>query len=187
MKGSAMDIKKLLDTMKNKNIGKEKILLLALAGILLIGASYFESVGDSEDKEEVTTRTVSNEESYQSQMERKVKRLVESVRGISDVTVIITLKTGTEKVVQEDSENSASDKKSGSDTESSNTVKKTTVIFNQNGDEEPYVIKEKYPEIEGIAVAAKGVGNNKNKEEIINTLAALFNVPVHKISVLEIN
>lgn len=182
-----MDIKKILDTIKSKNIGKEKILLLALAGILLIGASYFENVGSNEDVEESTTENVNIEENYQSQMERKVKRLVESVKGISDATVIISLKSGSEKVLQEDSENASSDKSSGSDTENSNTVKKTTVIFNKDGDEEPYVIKEKYPEIEGIAVTAKGISDNKNKEEIINMLAALFNVPVHKISVLEVD
>lgn len=182
-----MDIKTMLNKMKSENIGKEKILLLALAGILLIGASYFESGNNSADIEEKTTEIASGESNYQNQMEHKVKKLVESINGISDVTVLITLKSGNEKILQEDSENSLSDKKSGSDSENNSTVKKTTVIFNQDGNDEPYVIKEKYPEIEGIAIAAKGVSDNKYKEEIINMLSALFNVPVHKISVLEID
>ena len=36
-----------------KNIGKEKLILFGLAGILFIGASYFESVGDSKKTEEI--------------------------------------------------------------------------------------------------------------------------------------
>jgi stage III sporulation protein AG len=169
--------------LKTKNIGKEKIALLALAGILLVAASYFES-GMETGKEQETTAEVTNlEEDYQTQSERKVKRLVESINGISDVKVMITLKSGNEKVLQEDSEVSSSEKKGTDDTENSSSVKKTTVIFNQDGDENPYVIKENYPEIEGIAVTAKGISDNK--EEIIHMLAALFDVPVHKISVLE--
>lgn len=193
-----MDIRKIQEMIRNKltgNIGKEKILLLALAGILLIAASYFEKGGDYNLQEETTTDLVGVEHNYssaeyQKQMENKVKRLIESIKGISDATVVITLKSGSEQVLQEDSENSNSSKKTGNDSDSSGTVKKTTVIFNRDGNESPYVIKEKYPEVEGIAVAAKGVSGNTGetkKEEIINMLAALFNVPVHKISVLEIN
>ena len=193
-----MDIRKIQEKIKNKiqgNIGKEKIFLLALAGILLIGASYFENRGDDNFPEETTTDFAGMEQNYSSadyqrQMEIKVKRLIESIKGISNATVVITLKSGSEQVLQEDSESSNSRKNSGSDSDNSDTVKKTTVIFNRDGNESPYVIKEKYPEMEGIAVAAKGVSGNTGetkKEEIINMLAALFNVPVHKISVLEIN
>lgn len=178
-----MDIKKLLN--KIKTIEKEKLLLLALAGILLIGASYFESGSNKNDVEEITTVTTNSEKDYQSQMEQKVKNLVEGIKGISDVTVLITLKTGSEKVLKEDSENTSSEKESGTDIERNGSNKKTTVIFSQNGDDNPYVIKEIYPEIEGIAITAKGVSESKYKEEIINMLSALFNVPVHKISVLE--
>ena len=40
------------------------------------------------------------------------------------------------------------------------------------------------PQIEGIAITAKGITNGK-KEEIMNMLSALFDVPIHKISVIE--
>ena len=39
-----MDIKKMPEIKNISKIGKEKILLLALAGIMLVGASYFENI-----------------------------------------------------------------------------------------------------------------------------------------------
>ena len=41
-----MDIKKMPKIKDISKIGKEKILLLALAGIMLVGASYFENIKD---------------------------------------------------------------------------------------------------------------------------------------------
>ena len=41
-----MDIKKMPEIKNISKIGKEKILLLALAGIMLVGASYFENIKD---------------------------------------------------------------------------------------------------------------------------------------------
>lgn len=179
-----MELKDIRNKIKNADIGKEKILLLALAGILLAGSSYFENRTDKKENEIITTQAQENSGiSYQLQTERKVKKLLESVKQISDATVVITLKSGSEKIVKEDSENTQSSKKSGTDSENSSSVKKTTVILNREGDDEPYVIRENYPQIEGIAVTAKGIGTKK--EEIINMLSALLGVPVHKISVLE--
>lgn len=178
-----MNIKKIMEI---KNIGKEKLVLLALAGIMLIGASYFESVKENKVSEEITTINY-NEEDYQSEMEAKVENLIENLKGVSDVSVLISLKSGGEKILKEDNENSSSDKSEGTNEEKSSSVKKTTVIFQQDGNENPYIVKELYPEIEGIAVTAKGVSDNTLKESIINMLAALFDVPVHKISILEIN
>lgn len=178
-----MNIKKIAEI---KNIGKEKLILLGMAGILLIGASYFESIKEEKKPEEVTTGEYI-ENNYQEHTEKKVEKLIESIQGITDAEVVISYKSGSEKVLQEDSENSASERKDGNTNESSSSVKKSTVLFQEDGSEAPYVVKELYPEVGGIAVAAKGIAKNGKKEEIVNMLAALFDVPVHKISVIEVN
>lgn len=178
-----MNIKKIMEI---KNIGKEKLILLGLAGIMLIGASYFENIKNDDEVPMVTAKAVT-ENDYQEQMEKKVEELIKSIKGVSDVSVLISYKSGNEKILQEDSENSSSNRKDGSTSEQNSSVKKTTVLFQQNGDETPYVVKELYPEINGIAVTAKGLSDSTKKEEIINMLAALFDIGVHKISVIDIN
>lgn len=178
-----MNIKKITDI---KNIGKEKLILLGLAGILLIGASYFESIKKEDEVETIAAEAVS-ENDYQAQTEKKVEELIKSIKGVSNVSVLISYKSGNEKILQEDSENSSSNRQDGSVSEQNSSVKKSTVIFQQDGNEAPYVVKELYPEINGIAVVAKGLSDSTKKEKVINMLAALFDIGVHKISVIDIN
>lgn len=178
-----MNIKKITEI---KNIGKEKLILLGLAGILLIGASYFESIKKKDEVEIETVKTVENN-NYQTQTEEKIEKLIRSIEGVSKVSVMISYKSGGEKVLQEDSENSSSNRQDGNVSEQNSSVKKSTVLFQQDGNEEPYVIKELYPEVSGIAVAAKGLSDSTKKEEVINMLAALFDIGVHKISIININ
>lgn len=178
-----MNIKKISEI---KNIGKEKILLLALAGIMLVGASYFENMNDKKSVEN-KTQVKTNEYSYETEMEEKVERLLENINGISKVTAVISFQSGSEKILQEDVEDSSSKENNNDKNNESSTSKKSTVIFSGNNGEEPYIIKELYPKVEGIAITAKGVSDEKIKGQIINMLSALFDVPIHKISVLEID
>ena len=107
-----MDIKKMPEIKdiskiwKISRIGKEKILLLALAGIMLVGASYFENIKDKKVPDSnVKTKTTSN--NYEADMENKVEKLLENINGISKVSVVISFKSGSEKILQEDVEDSS--------------------------------------------------------------------------------
>lgn len=181
-----MNLKKIMEI---KKIGKEKLILLILAGIMLIGVSYFEN-GRSEGQTKVSETKydgVSFEDDYGKTMEQKISDMIKGIKGVSKVSVMVTLKSGNEKVVKEDSEDEASLSKKGSDEEKNNSQKKKTVILENDNGESPYVVKEMYPEVEGIAVMASGIGDSSKKEEIIKMLSALFDVPLHKISVVEID
>ena len=105
-----MDIKKMPEIKNISKIGKEKILLLALAGIMLVGASYFENIKDKKVPDSnVKTKTTSN--NYETDMENKVEKLLENINGISKVSVVISFKSGSEKILQEDVEDSSGRKK----------------------------------------------------------------------------
>lgn len=160
-----------------KKIGKEKLILLALAGILLISSSYFESVGHDE-KEITTLENNSQSVEYEKTIEDEIKKMIESIDGISNVQVMVTLKSGKEKILQEDTDSNTNEK-------GDKSVKRTTVILNQNGGDSPYVIKEIYPKIEGVAITASGAQLSKKSAEIINMIATLFDIPLHKISVIK--
>ena len=180
-----MDIKKMPEIKNISKIGKEKILLLALAGIMLVGASYFENIKDKKVPDSnVKTKTTSN--SYETEMENKVEKLLENINGISKVSVVISFKSGSEKILQEDVEDSSGKEKNENRDNINASSKKSTVIFSGNNGEEPYIVKELYPKVEGIAITAKGISDEKKKGQIINMLSALFDVPIHKISVKKI-
>lgn len=122
-----------------KKIGKEKLLLLGLAGILLIGSSYFGNIKQEDSTGYINTSDME----YSDKMENKLKSILETINGVEDVSVLITCK-----------------------------------------EDEGYLTNDEGTNIEGVALTAKGIGGNK--ETIINIISTLFNVPVHKISVVEI-
>jgi stage III sporulation protein AG len=184
VRGMDINLKKMMEI---KKIGKEKLILLVVAGIMLIGASYFESERDIGQIQETETISEIQDTEYQNNLETKVTEMIKSIKGVSNVSVMITLKSGKEKILKEDSENSVSDGKQENSSESSSNQKKNTVIFENENGESPYVVKEIYPQVEGIAVMGKGISNSARKEEIINMLSALFDIPIHKISVIEID
>ena len=121
-----------------------------------------------------------NNVKQETDMENKVEKLLENINGISKVSI-------SEKILQEDVEDSSGKEKNENRDNINTSYKKSTVIFSGNNGEEPYIVKELYPKVEGIAITAKGISDEKKKGQIINMLSALFDVPIHKISVLEVD
>lgn len=166
-----------------KKVGKNKLALLFAAGIILIIFSY-NDMGDEGKQEKNENAKEERAVDYTNAMEQKVENILESMNGISNVNVMITLKTGTEKIVKEDLESSKKQRENGTDSETEESVKKTTVVL--GGDEDaPYVVKEIYPQVQGVAITGKGVSSQQKKKEIIEMMEALFNIPIHKISIME--
>lgn len=171
---------KIMEICNNKKIEKQKLILLIFSGILLIGLTYFESVGQESKSKDEKVQEQENENSYENKITNKIKNMVESIDGISGTKVMVTFSCGTEKIVKEDTDSSTNNDGSG-------TNRKTTVILNKDDGDNPYVIKEIYPRIQGVAITASGDELKYKKQEIINMISALFDVPVHKITIIENN
>ena len=141
------------------------------------GSSYFESIGHDENQEP-TSENEQQSVGYENTIKNQIKNMIESIDGVSDVQVMVTFQSGSEKVLQEDSDSSTNEK-------GDKSLKRTTVILNQNGGDSPYVIKEIYPKIEGVAITASGLQMSDKSSEILNMVSALFDIPIHKISVIK--
>lgn len=161
---------------------KNKFYLLFILGILLIGISYVDMGELQKKKKESEAEAVTGD--YSARLEGKIQKMLQGMDGISDVKVMVTLKNSTEKIVKEDVESEKNQREEGTKKEQEIHYKKTTAVFSGDG-EEPYVVKEIYPKVEGVAISAKGIGNVKRKNEIIQMMVALFDLPVHKISIME--
>ncbi len=171
---------KISELVKN---GKWRLIALFLAGIILIGISYIDIEKQDTGKkvEEVTMQKL---EDYTEELEQKVSDLLNSVEGISEVKVMITLKNGSEKILKEDTESVRTRQEKKDEQEGEETMKRTTVIL-QGEEEKPYVVQEIYPQIQGIAISGKGISGQNRKKEILDMMQALFNVPIHKIAIME--
>lgn len=179
-----------------KNIGMDKLILIAIAGVVLIICSFPSAEEDKTTKNAAQTKqqiTESTEgitvDEYTKALEERLVNLIENIDGISDAHVMITIKKGDSKEILKDqsinSENTRESDGDGGEREVSSYGKNETTIYitNEAGEEVPYVLSDISPEIEGVAVVAKGGENIVLKEKIINLIKALFGIEINKIMV----
>lgn len=129
-------------------------------------------------------------DSYVENLEKRVEEMLSGMAGAGKVQVMITVSdTGTE-ILEKDTEINAADLEETDDaggrrknTESGQ--REEAVYFRDaEGNEIPYVVQRKLPEVTGVVVIAEGAGNETVKENIIGAVGVLFNLNEHRIKVI---
>ena len=167
--------------------------IMLIVGLLLAVIVWPTSGDKSEEKQndiqaELTGTQATENLTYEEQLEKKLADILSKVKGAGKVEVMITLESSSELVLQVDENGSSDtiheeDSAGGVRDSSQSSYSKDTV---QTGsDDTPYVIKEINPKGSGVLVIAEGAGSAAVKNEIYEAVEALFNLPVHKIKVLE--
>ncbi len=130
--------------------------------------------------EEGKLHKISDNTEYIKEQEERLEKILESMRYIDSAKVMITLKSSKEEVVLKNNpyvkEETKLDEVYESDEE-------TVLIEDAKGNARPYVLKEINPQIEGIVVVISSRLDNM-EQEINDVVLALFDIPVHKIKVM---
>ena len=96
--------KKIPKKISLKDFGIEKIILIAVAGVILLVANFSEwktSSLKTEEKEEKSMKTGQND-AYVESLENKLVHILENVDGVGKAEVMITLKSSKESVLNKD-------------------------------------------------------------------------------------
>lgn len=178
---------------------KDKLLMLFLVGLLILIICIPSKNSDEEinyngqDNEiEGDNTTEFDMESYKNSLEEELESVLANAQGVGNVKVMITLESGSENIIKEDTKISNSniteeDTSGGKRTSKENSQESTAVYENDNGTTIPYVVKEKMPAISGVLVVAQGGDNSEVIQNISEAVKALFNVEAHKIKVMKMN
>lgn len=168
---------------------RDNLLILALLGILLMVIAVPVGTSESGTKEggerapqaDVEDRYAGTGEgyatSYEQEMEKQLEELLESMEGVGNVKVMITLAASDERVILKDYDISE-------EPDASRTVESTIFYTDENGRENPYCQKIITPRVEGVVVVAEGGDDPRRIIEITGVIQSLFDVPVHKIRVV---
>ena len=177
-------------------IGKDKLLLMAAAGMVLIVCSIPDNSKENKSGSVPveTKQSTSAEENrtmsvYVENLETRLADIIEKIDGVKNVHVMITLKKSESKEILKD-ENISSDNTDEADREggqrkivSYNKDEGTIYYKDSTGAQYPYVLSEIMPEVEGVAVVADGGDSPIIKEKIISLIKALFGLEINKIMV----
>lgn len=164
---------KLSDWLKRIYKGDKKLRLFILLGavgmILILLSEMLPSAKTSPKK------TDDMYQQYIASLEKETAELIASIDGAGRCRVMITLKDGNESVYARNTQENNSD---------SSISRSDEYIFcdGESGDE-PVLIKQYFPRIQGIAVVCDGAEDTFVRESILQSLSSLYNVPVSKISV----
>lgn len=159
------------------------------------GGKITETADSTEEKTENDARKLNNNscyvlESYVEKLEKRVEEVLSGMEGAGKVQVMITVAdTGTE-ILEKDREINTtdleeSDNAGGKRKNTENGQREEAIYLRDaEGNEIPYVVQRKLPEVTGVVVVAEGAGNAKVKENIIGAVGVLFNLNEHRIKVI---
>ena len=174
--------KKMPKKISLKDFGMEKIILIAIAGIVLLAANFSEwknSSSKTSEKQEKSIETSQND-AYVEALENKLVHILE---------VMITLKSSKESVLNKDlSEEKQTEEERSGETQKVNKNQKKqeeTILSDSSGNSAPYVIKELEPEISGIVISCEGAGNKVVEASVLEAVQVLFGVSANHIKVLK--
>lgn len=122
------------------------LVILGVVGVVLLCVSSGSSnrVNNAEDKEDFCQTYIEN-------MEKKLEEIVCDIAGVKNCNIMITLKSGIEYVYATDESANTDVNENGGDKREQSEEKITIVADKQIG-EKAVVVKERYPEINGVAI-----------------------------------
>ncbi len=185
---------------------KDKLLIIFLAGVLIFivciptrkkddSSSDDSSIksklsGASKNEDGNNLQSYINEAEYKAQLEKELSSVLSSAYGIGNVKVMITLESGSESVVKEDTKVTNStiteeDKQGGVRKTKESSEENTAIYENESSASSPYVVKEKMPAVAGVLVVAEGGDKSEVVQNISDAVKALFDVDAHKIKVMK--
>lgn len=185
---------RILELFDKKNGRLRSFIMLLLAGICLMiiiwpvnrketANDKNTSISTSDSNNTDSEDCYSQIEAYTKQLENKLTSVLSTVDGVGDVHVMITLKDHGENIVEKDAVKSNNIEGANN----SNSYEEKTVSSKTQDYDGPYVKKTIEPGIEGVIISCQGGGNTELVLKITEAVQALFDVPVHKIVVLESN
>lgn len=196
-------MKKLFDNVKSyiqdlksgeKKFSKDSMLILFFSGLLIYvillpvnnNTSYKKNTEEKVQAETEYMQETSDENDYQTKLEKELADFLSEVEGIGEVEVLIYLDTTEEYIVEKDVPTNlvtAQDENGLSSEE--NKEEDTVYTVNGNGEQVPFISQTRHPSIKGVVIAADGAGQEEIKIRIVRTVMALYGVEANKIDVLE--
>lgn len=171
-------------TKRIKLLGEKLKKLRYPALILVIGIALMlipSRKQSSEKKEQSVVTLAPSEPDYRQQVEAQLQQTLSKVDGVGRVSVMLTLRTGTETIYQTDSTLCS---QSG-DNASSDASESTVLISKSNSGQEAVVRKTIFPGFLGALIVCDGADDPEVKLNVINAVSGITGMSSERITVVK--
>lgn len=157
-------------------------LILGLIGIMLIAVGDF----DKTDKAKHAQESISLYE-YKTMLEKETTDFLKEIEGVGEVKVMLSFESGAETVYVQQEKSTANSQNNSRENEqvqnNQSSYENEYVIIDSSGDDKALIEKTLQPVVKGVAVVCSGADNISVVTAVTNSVAAVLDVPTHKIYV----
>ena len=144
--------------------------LVLLIGLLLMAIPIDQGKEPVSEDVEATDKAVS--------MEKQLEQLLSQIQGVGDVSVLLSVGVGEERVFHTDEDSSINGE--------SRTERNTTVIIDSNNNlESPLVSKVISPQYSGAVIACHGADSPSVRLAVVDAVSKITGLGADRISVLK--
>ena len=195
--GIAESLTKLFRDKENPHL--KKIPLLFCLGVALLLASTFfyrpeanRQTGITEPAE-TTLKQNAPKPNYERALEIRLQEVLSLVEGAGKVEVMLTLSGSRELILAEDTITNETyvkevDSAGGSrENRSLANDMRTILVQSPGGGQEPIILREIVPTVEGVIIVAEGGGDIFVREALMRAASTVLGVDIHRVGVLQMS
>lgn len=140
--------------------------------VLLVGLVLLLLPPGNDQKKETAQNALPQKTFCLEETEQKLAQALSKIDGAGEVTVLLTVRTGTQQVLAQDVDSGEGSRKT------------QTVVLSRGGSQEDTVtVQEIYPQYQGALLVCSGGGNPKVRLELTQAMTALTGLGADKISI----
>ena len=163
---------------ESKKMSRLKICVVCILVLLVVGLSLncFKSLGTNKTKSQTITQT-SSAKNYIENLEERLSSLVSGVSGVSGARVFISVDSSPKIIYATDEQKTEN---------GGNITSSSSITFIKDGTQtQPVVVMTQYPEIKGVLIVARGVGDPRVRLSLSDAFSAVLHIPASNIQILE--
>lgn len=186
-------------TSGNKKLIYNLLTVFLIGVIILLAASFFKTTSSGtlksitevadKNKKNVEQQEVNKEkQTYEMQVQDKLKSTLEKIDGVGIVEVMINFESGEEQVPAvniNDATNTSEEKdtEGGVRTSTQKNNGSQVVVTNDGSKSEPLIVKTYKPKVTGVCIVAEGAENKVTELRIARAVINLFSIAENKVNV----
>lgn len=155
---------------------KYVLLVILVGAVLLLLPPLWEKDGAEEREAESQIRQEEGGTDSVDDLERRLEESLSQIQGVGEADVILTLKSGPQKILAQDSETSVSER----GTEASVSA---VILSRGSGEEDAIVVQQLSPQYQGALVICSGGDDPEVRLRLVEAVSALTGLGADKISV----